>query len=51
MMALPFATLFIGILCAWWDYRSWAIGLWAITLVLMSVLFLLHATDPLGLQF
>ncbi|WP_343036176.1 DUF5993 family protein [Chelativorans alearense] len=51
MMALPFATLFLGLICAWQGHRFWAIGLWAVTLILMIALFLLHATDPLGLQF
>ncbi|WP_413816496.1 DUF5993 family protein [Pigmentiphaga sp.] len=51
MMALPFATLFIGLLCAFRGRRGWAIGLWAATFALLMVLFHLHATDSLGLQF
>lgn len=51
MMALPFMTLLAGLLCAWWDRRTWAIGFWVATLVLLLVLFLLHATSSLELQF
>lgn len=51
MMALPFVTLFIGLLCAWRGYRIWGIGFWGLTLGLLLFLFRLHATTSLQLQF
>lgn len=51
MMALPFLTLFGALLAAYFRYRAWSIGLWAVTLMLLLTLFRLHATDPLSLQF
>jgi hypothetical protein len=51
MMALPFVTLFMGLVCAWRGHRLWGIGLWIVTLGLLLVLFRLHATNALQLQF
>jgi hypothetical protein len=51
MMALPFVTLFMGLVCAWRGYRLWGIGFWIVTLGLLLVLFRLHATSALQLQF
>jgi hypothetical protein len=51
MMALPFVTLFVGLICAWRGHRSWGIGFWIATLGLLVVLFWLHATSALHLQF
>lgn len=51
MMALPFLTLFGALVAAYFSYRSWSIGLWIITLILLLTLFRLHATDSLSLQF
>lgn len=51
MMALPFLTLFGALIAASFNYRSWSIALWGITLILLLTLFRLHATDALSLQF
>ncbi|MFP4154449.1 MAG: DUF5993 family protein [Halothiobacillaceae bacterium] len=51
MMALPFFTLFAGLVAAWFGHPRWALGLWAGSLLWVFVLFLAHATDRLSLQF
>lgn len=47
MMSIPF-FLFAGALAAvFYGKRRIAIGLWVLSLVMLLVLFRLHATDPL----
>ncbi|TCT08396.1 hypothetical protein EDC22_10972 [Tepidamorphus gemmatus] len=49
MMALPFLTAFLALLGGAFASRAIGIALWAVTLVLILVLFRLHATDPLDI--
>lgn len=51
MMALPFLTVFGALIAAYFNHRSWSIALWIVSLGLLLMLFKLHATDPLSLQF
>lgn len=51
MMALPFVGLFLGLAFGWAGKRGLALLMWAISLGLVLVLFKVHATDPLRLDF
>ncbi|MGC9457964.1 MAG: DUF5993 family protein [Halothiobacillaceae bacterium] len=51
MMALPFLTLFAGLVAAWIGQPRWALWLWAGSLIWVLGLFMAHATDSLSLQF
>jgi hypothetical protein len=47
MMSIPFFIFAGGLAVIFYGKRSIAIGLWVLGLVLMLVLFRLHATDQL----
>ena len=49
MMFLPFLTLAAGLAAAWYGRRGLAVGFWTAGLVLMLLLFRLHATSILNL--
>lgn len=51
MMALPFVTAFAGLAFAWYGRRDWALGSGLAAIVIMLVLFRMHATDSLALSF
>jgi hypothetical protein len=51
MMFLPFLVLAAGLLAVFYGRRRWALGFWATGLLLLVVLFRLHATDVLNLGF
>lgn len=51
MMALPFVGLFLGLAFGWAGKRNLALLVWAISFVLVLVLFKFHSTDPLRLDF
>jgi hypothetical protein len=51
MMALPFVGCLAAIGAAWAGHRAAALWLWAANLVLLLVLFRMHATDVLKLDF
>lgn len=45
MMSLPFLLFACGLAAAWLRHRSVAVGFWAAGLVLMLVLFRIHANS------
>lgn len=51
MMALPFFTLFAGLLAGWWRKPRLALVLWALSLLLLLGLFNAHVSDSLALNF
>ena len=51
MMFLPFLVLAAGLLAVFYGRRRWALGLWAAGLLLLIVLFRVHATSVLNLGF
>ena len=51
MMALPFVGCLAAIGAAWAGQRTVALWLWAADVALLLVLFRLHATDALKLDF
>jgi hypothetical protein len=51
MMALPFLAFTIALICALVRLRVVALVIWGVTLVFSLVLFKLHATDVLPLDF
>lgn len=48
-MALPFLLTFLALLAAWRGQRAISVGLWALSVVVLLILFRLHATDPLDI--
>lgn len=50
MMSLPFFAAFAALLAGWKGRRGLAVACWALTLVILLLLFRLHATDSLGLS-
>ena len=50
MMALPFLIPFVALLAAWRGWRGTAIGLWALSFLVLLVLFKFHATDALNID-
>ncbi len=51
MMFLPFLVLAAGLLVVFYSRRRWALGFWAVGLLLLVVLFRVHATSVLNLGF
>ncbi len=51
MMSVPFFGCALAMLAVWAGRRWIAVGLWAISLIALAVLFRLHATDTLPLDF
>lgn len=51
MMVLPFAIVAAALIAAVSGRRLMSLGLWSLALGFLLVLFHLHATDPLALQF
>lgn len=51
MMALPFLTVAAGMAAAAGGRSRLSLALWIASLAILLVLFRLHATDPLDLQF
>ncbi|MCT8974893.1 MULTISPECIES: DUF5993 family protein [Microbaculum] len=50
MMALPFLVPFLALLAAWRGWRGAATGLWALSVVVLLVLFRLHASDAINID-
>lgn len=50
IMMLPFLTSFIGIVLAMKGKRSAAIGIWAVTFVIMIIWMLFHMTSKLNIS-
>ena len=51
MMFLPFLVLAAGLLAVFYGRRRWVLGFWAAGLLLLVVLFRVHATSVLNLGF
>lgn len=51
MMSLTFFLVVAALLAAWLGFRGVSLGLWAVGLLALVVLFRLHATDALNLAF
>jgi hypothetical protein len=51
MMLVPFLVLVGGFAAIWYGRRGLAMGLWGLGLVLLLVLFRLHATSTLSLGY
>lgn len=49
MMSSPFLLVLCGLAAAWMGNRPAAIGLWAVGMAALLVLFRLHATDTLNI--
>jgi Family of unknown function (DUF5993) len=49
MMSLPFLLFACGLGAAWSQWRSTAMGFWVAGVVLLLVLFRIHATDVLNI--
>ncbi len=50
MMSLPFFAAFVAMAVAWAGWRTAAMTMWAVTVVMVVILFRLHATDALDIQ-
>jgi asparagine N-glycosylation enzyme membrane subunit Stt3 len=50
MMSLPFFAAFVAMAAAWAGWRTVAMAMWALTVVMVVILFRLHATDALDIQ-
>lgn len=51
MMSVPFFGCALAMLAVWSGRRGVAVGLWALSLIALGVLFRLHVTDALPLDF
>lgn len=51
MMFLPFLVLSAGLAAVFGGRRRWTLGFWAAGLLLLVVLFRVHATSVLNLGF
>ncbi len=51
VMSLPFFGCALALLATWAGRRAVAVGLWGLSLVALLVLFRLHVTDALPLDF
>lgn len=51
MMSIPFFGCTLAMLAVWSGRRGVAVGLWALSLASLVVLFRLHLTDSLPLDF
>jgi Family of unknown function (DUF5993) len=49
MMSTPFFGLLAAFLCVFTGRRASALAFWALSMLLLLVLFKLHATDPLNI--
>jgi Family of unknown function (DUF5993) len=49
MMSIPFFLIFAALAAAWSGHRQVSIALWATSLLILLVLYRLHATDVLGI--
>lgn len=50
MMSLPFILFACGIGSAWARQRGIAVGFWLIGLIVMLIVFRIHATGVLGIE-
>jgi hypothetical protein len=50
MMSLPFFAQGLGVVCILAGWRRIAIGFWAASIIIMLVLFKLHATSALSIS-
>ncbi len=49
MMSLPFVLFACGLGAAWTQWRGTAVGFWLAGVVVLLVLFRIHATDVLNI--